>query len=197
MPLDFKEKGDISEKKHNNEGPILHQPGELKPGISKIMIILFLVVIIIATTFFLIKYDVFKRIKSQQTMNVETPSKSNEPKVENQFLKSAPSNDDSTTSMTKGNEVPIPINEHIQEKSELPVQSENYTIYIARHHSKEIADQEAERWKEAGYETTVTEYDGWYRVSIGRFSTWDEAKAVAEKLHEGFEAGYRVGKIIE
>ena len=89
------------------------------------------------------------------------------------------------------------LNQKKQERLSAPSQTGDYTIYIARHKSKEVADEEAGKWNEAGYETTVTEYDGWYRVSIGRYKTWDEAKAVAEKLRDGLEAGYRIGKIGE
>jgi cell division protein FtsN len=73
------------------------------------------------------------------------------------------------------------------------VEGGNYTIYIGSFKQKALADDEAGRWKEAGYPSYVTQNGVWYRVSLGKYTSKEEAHTDAEKLKEAFESGYRIG----
>ncbi len=75
-----------------------------------------------------------------------------------------------------------------------PVGTGEFTIYIGAFKSKINADDLANRWNEAGYQAFITEKKGFYRVSIGKYSSKAEAKEQAEKLKDGFESGYWVDK---
>jgi septal ring-binding cell division protein DamX len=68
--------------------------------------------------------------------------------------------------------------------------SGRYTIYISRYRTQATADEESSRWRAAGYESQVTPRAGWYCVSIGRFPSRQEARALVDKLVDGFEGGY-------
>ncbi|HLX12679.1 MAG TPA: SPOR domain-containing protein [Bacteroidota bacterium] len=77
------------------------------------------------------------------------------------------------------------------EKSDMSTSGE-YTIYIYSFRDKKNADDEAGRWKDAGYPSYVTQHKSLYRVSLGRYPSKDEARKDAEKLKEGFESGYYI-----
>jgi hypothetical protein len=192
MPLNFKGEEDTSDKQ-SAQGPILHKPGEVNQGTSKVMIIILVMVVLIAGGYFGYKYDLLKLRKQQQPATVVSAEKSVSENTGQPQQTQTP-----VDSAQRVNDSVMPTNKPQTENHPSVFSGAgNYTIYISRHKTKEVADSEAGKWNQAGYETTVTEFEGWYRVSIGRYKTWDEAKAVAERLKDGFEAGYRVGKIEE
>ena len=69
-----------------------------------------------------------------------------------------------------------------------------YTICVASYPSKPTAEEEANRWNEAGYHGFVNQVSVKngivFRVCLGRYTTRNEARKDAEKLKEGFESGY-------
>lgn len=69
-----------------------------------------------------------------------------------------------------------------------------YTIYIGSYKTKATAEDEVNRWNEAGYQAYLSEQGGWYRVALGKYATREKAREQAEKLKEAFEAGYWVDK---
>jgi cell division septation protein DedD len=69
-----------------------------------------------------------------------------------------------------------------------------FTIYIGSYRTKATAQDEVNRWNEAGYQAFLSEQSGWYRVALGKFPTKGKAREQAEKLKEAFEAGYWVDK---
>ncbi len=77
----------------------------------------------------------------------------------------------------------------------------NYTIFIASFRSKDRAETLVKRWTDAGYYSTINEKnagkDGgiWYRVSIGRYESRNEAKKVADTLLQSFESGYWIDEL--
>lgn len=70
-----------------------------------------------------------------------------------------------------------------------------YSIFIGSFRDKSKAEEEASRWREAGYTSTVSEKGEWYRLAIGRYATKKEAIEVAQKLSDAFEAGYWIDKV--
>jgi hypothetical protein len=201
MPLNYKEHG--TKPQPQSRGPVLHQPGDSDKKSSKLMIILLIVVVIAAVVFFVFKYDLLKQNKSAQMMPATQPEKSVEavPDTASHAVQAPPTD----TSMkppvdsAKGGGAVDSASHSAAGLKRPPAElgTGNYTIYISRHKTKEVADSEAGTWRDAGYETNVSEADGWYRLAIGRYKTWDEAKATAEKLRDGLEAGYKIGKIDE
>ena len=185
MPLNLEDNEDNSERRQPSQRPILHQPGEVKQGLSKGVIVLFIIVVLGAVTFLVHKFGILGGNNHPQA--IVTKPVENLTTANSESALAAPPQVESLSEPEESEEV----------QAAAHTGAGKYTIYIARYKSKATADEEASRWNEVGYETTVTEYDGWYRVSIGRFKTWDEAKAVAEKLSDGLEAGYHIGKIIE
>ena len=192
MPLNFKGDEETSDQQGSKK-PILHQPGEVNQGTSKLIVILLVVAVLAAGGFFVYKYDVLRLRKTKQPA-VNEPAEKPAPQHPEQSPQTQPPVD----SAQRAHDSVMPQSKpKAEERPVVPSSAGTYTIYISRHKTKEVADAEAAKWNQAGYETTVTEYEGWYRVSIGRYITWDEAKAVAEKLKDGFEAGYKIGKVQE
>lgn len=70
-----------------------------------------------------------------------------------------------------------------------------YTVYIASHSSPAPASEEVLRWNEAGYESAVVEANNHYRVALGQYATVKEARVFAERMAEGFEYGYWIGRV--
>jgi cell division protein FtsN len=70
-----------------------------------------------------------------------------------------------------------------------------YAIFIGSFREKSKADEEAARWREAGYTATVSEKNKWFRLAIGKYNTKKEATEVAKKLSDAFEAGYWIDKV--
>lgn len=200
MPLDLKEEGDI---RSSIPSPVLHQPGNGKSGAMKVILIILAVVAVGAGAYLVYKSNLFSRRGTQRTV-ASQPSQppattelraGNAPSSEEPKPEEAAQVKNQQTNAAKAQVMPPPQKQAARQRPS-PAEG-NYTIYIGRHRTKEVADGEAGAWNGAGYETTVTELDGWYRVSIGRYRTWDEAKAVAVKLSDGLEAGYKIGKISE
>jgi septal ring-binding cell division protein DamX len=71
----------------------------------------------------------------------------------------------------------------------------DYSIFIGSFRDKSKAEEEASRWREAGYTSTVSEKAKWYRLAIGRYATKKEAIEVAQKLSDAFEAGYWIDRV--
>ena len=165
MPLNYKEDG--TKPQPQSHGPVLHQPGEGDKKNSKFAIILLIVVAVAAGAFFVFKYDLLKQNKSAQLTPVAPPEKSIVAVPDTSVhgaqmppadtlgkppLDSAKGGNVSDTAGHSGAGLKI----HPPEE----VQTGNYTIYISRHKTKEVADSEAGKWHEAGYETKVSEADG-------------------------------------
>lgn len=77
----------------------------------------------------------------------------------------------------------------------------NYTIIVASFKEKANAEKNVKRWTDAGYEAMITEKDAekkgskWYRVSIGRYETKQDAMKAAAKLADALEAGYWIEQV--
>ncbi len=208
MPLNIDDPDRISEQENSETGPDLHEPP--KSAARKLptpVIIAVLSLLIVAAGAYLVwQLDLLGLNSARPELSPQAGANenANPPAV-------VPADTSSTThqDVTLQPEQPqhdvgktgpaVESRAPAVEKS-VPPQAQHtgtYTIYISRHRSKETADEEASRWKEAGYETFVSTDEGWYRVSIGRYATWDEAKDAAEGLKDAFESGYRIGRVAE
>jgi cell division protein FtsN len=61
-------------------------------------------------------------------------------------------------------------------------------LQIASYRKRDLADKEAERWRDKGYQSEVRRADLgpekgiWYRVHLGEFRSVEEATSFAKKL---------------
>jgi len=78
--------------------------------------------------------------------------------------------------------------------AELPTLHGVYTIFIASYAERPPAEEEVGRWKEAGYQAFVIEVMGHFRVAVGDYAAFSEARAGAASLSDAFENGYWIGK---
>lgn len=101
--------------------------------------------------------------------------------------------------------VPEPAKPVVKKEAEKKVHIEsgtgNYTIVVASFKEKSNAEKTLKRWTDAGYDAMITEKDAekkgskWYRVSIGRYETKQDAMKAAAKLADAFEAGYWIEQL--
>ncbi len=103
------------------------------------------------------------------------------------------------TEIQNPNEVVNEIEKKLKEKTTETATGE-YAIFIYSFRDKTNAVKAAQRWTDAGYISLITEKDDriggkWYRVSIGRFETKNEALKVAQKLSNSFDAGYVIDRL--
>lgn len=101
--------------------------------------------------------------------------------------------------------VPEPAKPVVKKEAEIKVHIEsgtgNYTIVVASFKAKTNAEKNVKLWTDAGYDAMITEKDSekkgskWYRVSIGRYETKQDAMKAAAKLADAFEAGYWIEQL--
>jgi cytoskeletal protein RodZ len=195
MPLNFKENDEEQQDNNRDVGPILHQPAEASGSRTKLIAVIFLLIILLAGGFVVYKY-VLKKGQQHQP-KIETVTQGSDTAKSN--VSQNTTGEQYTPPVSDQNNVQITSQPPTKDNTAVPDNSAkgNYTIYIARHKTQAVADEETGRWKNAGYETTISVIDGWYCVSVGRYETAAEAQDAAEKLSDGFEAGYKVGKVRE
>lgn len=95
--------------------------------------------------------------------------------------------------------------EEVKPYTEVPTYSRGtgFTVQVSAWRSRGNAEQDAQRFREQGYEAYVqrafiTEKgEVWYRVRIGSFSTISRAEAFAQELTELLEAGFWVDNFRE
>lgn len=77
----------------------------------------------------------------------------------------------------------------------------SYTIVVASFKEKANAEKGSKHWTDAGYEAMITEKTTgkngvkWYRLSIGRYETKQDAIIAAAKLADALEAGYWIEQV--
>jgi septal ring-binding cell division protein DamX len=88
---------------------------------------------------------------------------------------------------------------HEPKRQSLTTETGQFTIYIASYSTKATAEDEVNRWNDAGYKAFVNEYAVKgrmsYRVCLGRYVKKADARQEAEKLKDAFESGYWIGEI--
>lgn len=83
---------------------------------------------------------------------------------------------------------------------ELP--TDKYTINVGSFREHSRAERFMNTLKEKGYkafilEASIPQKGSWYRVSVGRFATWEEAQAFAQELKEKEKIDYFVRNLKE
>ncbi len=219
MPLSLRENRDQHNKSGSSSGPILHEPKESMSRRSKMigLTVAVVVVIIVAGILYKTEHLGNKRNASEQyllrpvdTMKaafeessaVATPVEraQNGAVEQGAYKKQSLQQSDHKTSHinnTSVKKLQAQTTTGIEKKSApRQLHTAQFTIYIGTYKSKSIAEQEAQRWNEAGYEAFVREFSGkasmLYRVCLGRYTTKNEARETAEKYKTAFENGYWV-----
>src|SRR5690349_10215578 len=155
MPLNYKENG--TKPQPPSRGPVLHQPGDGDKKSSKLMIILLVVVVIAAAVFFVFRYDLLKRNKSAQLTPAVEPEKSiiAAPDTVSRSLQVPPADTSPKPAVDSAKGGVMETAPHSAagiKRAPADLSAGNYTIYISRHKTKEVADSEAGTWRDAGYE---------------------------------------------
>jgi hypothetical protein len=70
----------------------------------------------------------------------------------------------------------------------------DYTIYIAAYSTEPPAVDDVTRWNDAGFVGAVVPTKRHYRVSLGKFTSINDARVFAEQWTDAFEYGYWIGK---
>jgi septal ring-binding cell division protein DamX len=186
MPLNLNDPDDSSGTERQGRGPILHEPvTESERSSTKWILIAVACVVVLAGGWYAWKSGVFGSRDNQEPPPPPTAQYEAEIKPVN------PSQPPAKTTLSAA---PA---EKEAVKTSRPMGTGRYTIYISRQRERARAEEEGSRWTAAGYESFISEGDGWYKLSIGRYSTWEDAKATAITLQLGFEAGYMVGTLAE
>ena len=80
-----------------------------------------------------------------------------------------------------------------------PMGRGDFTIVIASFQEKNTAEEEAARWSSAGFQSMVNEKalkaGTWYRVSLGRYETRQEAMKSAKEMEHMFESGFWIDRV--
>ena len=213
MPFDFKdaEEGQ-QERPQERPQPILHKPRISTAPARSLVIAVIAVVVIGVGAIIAIKSGIFKKKKTEPPTVVHTMTGQQadtlgnqavvpEPQFTEEPKNIEPSNpqrihESKTVSMKKekNKEKTGPQHPTSEGKSLPPPDAStgDFTIFIGSFKSKALADGEANRWNEAGYQAFVTEKNRWYRISLGKYTTKETAKQQAEKLKDAFESGFWV-----
>jgi cell division septation protein DedD len=91
-------------------------------------------------------------------------------------------------------ESPKPITEETHPKATLSTTGK-YSIVLGSFKSKQNADDLYAHWKAAGYPAFLTTKGAWFKVSIGKYPSIEEAKKEAEKMRDSFKDGYLIEAI--
>jgi septal ring-binding cell division protein DamX len=210
MPFNFKENGtDLNESPRK---PILYQPAEAKGAAPKLVITLVLIVVLAGAAYLLYQsgllgeQTIFHPSINQPVESLmAAPPETLTLVSPRETLVSAATTHlaDSTLQQSKTNSAdsaaaPSSSGDHKkEERADSSAQAGDYTIYVARFRSKDLAEREADKWQISGSGVMITKHEGWYRVSIGKFSTRGDAKMAAEKLSESHKVGYYIGRVSE
>ena len=185
MPLNLNDPDDSSGTERQGRGPILHEPGSESEGVSKKWILIAVAfVVVLAGSWYAWKSGIFGKHANPEPPPPPTAQYEADIKESHQ-------------AQPPPQAPPIAAAEKESNKTLRPTGTGRYTIYISRQRDRARAEEEGSRWRAAGYESFITEGDGWYKLSIGRYSTWEDAKGAAITLQLGFEAGYMVGTLTE
>jgi hypothetical protein len=189
MPLNLNDPDDPAGQERQGRGPILHEPASDSEGSStKWIIIGVACVVVLAGGWYAWKSGLF------------APREKHPPATAQYEAEIKPESKPANTAPPPVNE-PLTKGAALAEKESMgsshPKGTGKYTIYISRQRERARAEEEGNRWTAAGYESFITEGDGWFKLSIGRYKTWEDAKAAAITLEMGFEAGYMVGTLSE
>jgi cell division protein FtsN len=223
MPFDDEEEEQIENEPSQEEpqprrpGPILHTP---KTGLDipfKIVIPIILLLLVGAGGYWYYTTKMVKRVprtvvnmpvdtnQMQQQPAVQTPDTS---MVKEQTAVTEPAKEKpSTEVIAPAKKSKAKIKENVA-KSEPTIRaaeepkvkvssstSGKYSIVIGSFKSKQNADDLYALWKKGGYPANLTTKGTWYKVSIGKYPSIEEARKEALKMQDSFKNGYVIEAI--
>lgn len=69
-----------------------------------------------------------------------------------------------------------------------------FTVQIAAHRNRQMAEHSVNEWRESGFENAFIELDGneetgdvWYKVNIGRYGSYSDALIMSEDMEQVYE----------
>jgi len=184
MPLNTQRDDDSSERRPSGPEPIIPIAKEKGPPLNRIIGIVFFVLVLAAVVFLLYTYGVFN--PKRKAKPPETTTQNVEP------VKPPPA----PVTVTPETTAQAPAQIASQDTSQpvpVAVEKKLYTIYIGSYQTRNDAETEVSRWKEAGYDSFVYDIPGWSRVALGHFASIAEAKTLVDSLQQSFEQGYWIG----
>ncbi|MBI1805124.1 MAG: SPOR domain-containing protein [Ignavibacteriae bacterium] len=189
MPLNIQKNEEQSFQEQPKPEPILHTPRQNNHIASKTMGILFGAIVLAAVVFLLYTYGVIGGRKS--SMNV-TDRQQAQPEMNDRLADTAGGSlATAITEAQSSTQQKNPASHAFMSTAE-----GRYTVYIASYKARGDAEEEVNRWKEAGFESFVRDFDGgWFRVALGHYNRIGDAKSHAEELKDAFEQGYWIGPI--
>jgi SPOR domain len=206
MPLNIPNKEFVTLDDESKPKPILHTPKKSYPVFRYILQGVF-IVLVVASAVFLIYIIAIKQLgvgpkpaettmaPAVDTSSVAQPS---EQPVEKPLQKPAEKPVQEPVPETikpKPTEAIKPPSEKPVARPEVTLTQGSYTVYIASYNTKSPAEEEVNRWIEAGYEAMVVESAKHFRVALGQYVTSEDAKIFVKQMWEAFENGYWIGKV--
>ncbi|MFW6348545.1 MAG: SPOR domain-containing protein [Cyclonatronaceae bacterium] len=89
---------------------------------------------------------------------------------------------------------PEPERDRQQLNTNLFDESGAFTVQIAAHRNRFMAESTVEEWRESGFENAFIELEGneetgdiWYKVNVGRYSSYSDAKQMADDMEQAYE----------
>ena len=207
MPLNVQNREFVTPNDDSGPKPILHTPKKNYPVIKYILQGAF-IVLVVASAVFLVYIIALRQLGKEPTIAEETvvsavdtglmvykePISEEVTPQEKPLIKPAEEPALEQAVITPTDEVKPPA-EKPAVRPDMTMTRGSYTVYIASHKIREPADDEVQRWHEAGYEAMVVEANMHFRVAIGQYMTAEDAKIFAEQMWEAFEYGYWIGRV--
>ena len=209
MPLNIDDPENKSDPGNPGEGPVLHESQKASPKklqTSTIIIVGIILLIMAGGGYVVWKFELYKVVKKPPAAAAQQPElQENRPPPlalpvdtsSDMHSAATPQSAVAQVDTMKKDSATSKPPELVKKKPPAESNDGTYTIFISRFRDHDAADKESAKWKEAGFETFVSKEDGWYRLSLGRYTSWDEAKVRAENLKDSFESGYRIGRIAD
>jgi len=183
MPLNINDQTESPNTDPQKPQPILRGPAVEPKSKKKMFVYIFAVVVLVAAGVIVYLFSSMNSHKQvAQSVTESQPAESNASPT-GQPLAEQPSADRSSESPSGVTGT----------SSGTQTSSGRYTIYIASYRDRTPAEEEVSRWNEAGYKAAVVEIIGHFRVSLGEYAGFREARNTAENLNEAFENGYWIG----
>lgn len=176
MPLNIRDKEELTSEEQLTPQPILHNPKENRTIVRYLLFAVFILIVFISVTFLLYIF-VYKGGTASTNNAKSTPERLPSTVIEQPFQAILPVIE------------PPNIQEPVQ-----PTSAGKYTVYIASYKVKQQAEEEVARWNGAGFQASVVEANNHFRVSLGGYVSVKDADTFANQMWEAFECGYWIGK---
>ena len=209
MPLNLKDSEEEKQINKTKLEPILHKPKQDLNATSKVVLWIVTVIVIVGGMYALIKFGIMSKKKeipqetilTQSTDTVTVPESVQTTSTPQADIPRSESTLKTESTIAKKTEKPTPEREikRVVKETHKHIGNGQYTIFIGSFGSKDKAEKSATRWNKDEYTAFVGEFEvkghTVYRVCLGHFESYDQAKNEAEKLKSKFESGYWIGKI--